>query len=67
MSDFKVLAAGALNLAGVPFDESDLDVLQVVAQVFEPAMSALDDAPLKELPFEAAVDPGSAPATRAGS
>ncbi len=67
MSDFKVLAAGALTRAGVSFEDGDLDVLEVVAQVFEPAMSALDGAPLEELPFEAAIDPGSAPATQAGS
>jgi len=67
MSDFKVLAAGALTLAGVPFQEGDLDVLQVVAQVFEPAMRALDDAPLEELPFEAGVDPSSPPTTQARS
>jgi hypothetical protein len=67
MTDFKLRAAAALDLAGVPFTEGDLDVVQVVAQVFGPAMSALDNAPLEDLPFEAAVDPGSAPATRAGS
>ena len=67
MSDFKAQAAAALSLAGVTFQEGDLDVLQVVAQVFEPAMRALDDAPLGELPFEAGVDPSGAPATRARS
>jgi hypothetical protein len=67
MGDFKVLAAGALTLAGVPFKESDLDVLQVVAQVFEPAMRALDDAPLQELPFEAGIDPSGPPMTQARS
>jgi hypothetical protein len=67
MSDFKVLAAGALTLAGVPFEEGDLDVLQLVAQVFEPAMLALDGAALEDLPFEAGIDPGSAPAAQAGS
>lgn len=64
MSDFKVQAAAALTLARVPFEESDLDVLQVVAQVFEPAMRALDDADLKELPFEAGDDPSNAPTAR---
>jgi len=67
MSDFKVQAAAALTLAGVAFQDGDLDVLQLVAQVFEPAMLALDDAPLSELPFEAGVDPSRAPTTRARS
>jgi hypothetical protein len=67
MSDFKVLAAGALTLAGVPFEDGDLDVLQVVAQVFEPAMLALDGAALEDLPFEARIDPGSAPSAQARS
>jgi hypothetical protein len=67
MSDFKVQAAGALTLAGVPFQEGDLDVLELVAQVFEPAMHALDDAPLGELPFEAGVDPSGAPPAQARS
>jgi hypothetical protein len=67
MSDFKVLAAGALTLSGVPFEEGDLDVLEVVAQVFEPAMLALDGAALEDLPFEAGIDPGSAPAVQARS
>jgi hypothetical protein len=67
MSDFKVPAAAALTLAGVPFEEGDLDVLQLVAQVFEPAMRALDDAPLAELPFEAGVDPSGAPPAQARS
>ncbi len=67
MSDFKAQAAGALSLAGVPFQEGDLDVLQLVSEVFEPAMRALDDAPLEELPFEAGVDPSGAPASRARS
>ena len=67
MSDFKVQAAGALTLAGVPFREGDLDVLQLVAEVFEPAMRALDDAPLADLPFEAGIDPSGAPAAQARS
>jgi hypothetical protein len=67
MSDFKVQAAAALTLGGVPFQEGDLDVLEVVAQVFEPAMRALDDAPLAELPFEAGVDPSGPPKARAGA
>jgi hypothetical protein len=67
MGDFKEQAAGALALAGVPFQEGDLDVLEVVAQVFEPAMRALDDAPLAELPFEAGLDPGGAPPAQARS
>ena len=66
MSDFKVLAA-ALTRTGVPFEDGDLDVLEVVTQVFEPAMNALDGAALEELPFETAIDPGSAPAMRARS
>jgi hypothetical protein len=67
MSDFKVQAAAALTLAGVAFQEGDLDVLEAVAQVFEPAMRALDDAPLGELPFEAGVDPSVAPAAQGRS
>ena len=67
MSDFKRQAAGALTLAGVPFEESDLDVLEVVAQVFEPAMRALDDAALEDLPFEATVDPSSPPTAPVGT
>ena len=66
MSDFKVQAAGALTLARVPFEESDLDVLELVAQVFQPAMRALDDAALDDLPFEATIDPSSAPAAEVG-
>ncbi len=65
MSDFKALAGRALTLADVPFDDGDLDVLEAVAQVFEPGMHALDDAALEELPFEAAIDPSSAPTARA--
>ena len=67
MSDFKAQAAGALGLAGVPFQDGDLDVLEVVAQVFEPAMRALDDAALGELPFEAGIDPSGPPAAQARS
>ncbi len=67
MSDFKALAGGALTLAGVPFEDGDLDVLEVVAQVFEPAMRALDDAALEGLPFETGIDPSSAPAAQARS
>ncbi len=67
MSDFKVLAAQALARTTIPFEDGDLDVLEVVTQVFEPAMNALDGAPLEELPFEASIDPGSAPLMRARS
>jgi len=67
MSDFKALAGGALTLADVTFEDGDLDVLEVIAQVFEPAMRALDNAALEELPFEAAIDPSSPPAAQARS
>jgi hypothetical protein len=67
MSDFKRQAAGALTLAGVPFEESDLDVLEVVAKAFEPPMRALDDAALEDLPFEATVDPSSPPTAPVGT
>jgi hypothetical protein len=53
--------AGALEFAGVSLGEGDLEVLQVVAQVFEPAMRALDAADLAELPLEGDLDPSRAP------
>jgi hypothetical protein len=64
MSDFKVLAAAALTRTGVSFEDGDLDVLELVTQVFEAAMNALDGAALEELPFEAAIDPSRAPPMR---
>jgi hypothetical protein len=67
MSDFKALAGEALALAGVPFEDGDLDVLELVDQVFEPGMRALDGAALAELPFEAEIDPSRAPAAQARS
>ena len=54
----------ALRFAGVSLGEGDLDVLRVVAQVFEPAMAALDAADLAELPLESDLDPSRPPAQR---
>jgi hypothetical protein len=52
----------ALRFAGVGLGEGDLDVLRVVAQVFEPAMAALDTTDLAELPLESDLDPSRPPA-----
>lgn len=61
MSDFEQMAPAALRLAGFQPDDSDLAVLAVVAQVFGPAMTALDAADLAQLPPEPALDPSRAP------
>jgi hypothetical protein len=53
--------AGALEFAGVSLGEGDLEVLRVVAQVFEPAIRALDAADLSELPLESDLDPSRSP------
>lgn len=59
--DFKQTAAGALRFAGVPFTDADLEILQLVAQAFEPAARALDEADLSVLPLDSALDPSRAP------
>jgi hypothetical protein len=61
MGDFEQMAAPALALAGVPFEQDDLALLRVVAQAFEPAMRALDGAELAELPLETDLDPSRPP------
>ena len=61
MSDFDQMAPAALALAGVPFGEGDLEVLQAVAQAFEPAMRALDATDLGDLPLEGDLDPSRPP------
>lgn len=62
MSDFTGYAQAALQRAGIPIGEGDLEVLGVVATVFEPGMAALDAADLTVLPFDGALDPATAPA-----
>lgn len=62
MSDFKGFAQAALERAGIPIGDGDLDVLGVVATVFEPGMTTLDAADLTALPFDGALDPARAPA-----
>jgi hypothetical protein len=59
--DFEQLAPAALALGDVPFSEGDLEVLRVVALAFEPAVAALDEADLAQLPLEADLDPSRPP------
>jgi hypothetical protein len=54
---------GALEFAGAHLGEGDLEVVRMVAQAFEPAMRALDEADLAELPLESDLDPGRPPAS----
>jgi len=61
MQEFSKLAPAALELAGVAYEEGDLEVLAVVAQAFEPGVRALDGADLSQLPLEGDLDPGRAP------
>jgi hypothetical protein len=61
MSAFDQFAPSALARAGVPFEAGDLDVLRIVAQVFDPAMCALDEADLADLPLEGDLDPSRPP------
>jgi hypothetical protein len=61
MAGLDDIAPAALELAGIPVGEGDLEVLRVVAAAFEPAMAALDAADLAELPLEPNVNPGRPP------
>ena len=58
------IAPTALTLAGLPYTQEDLAVLGLVAGAFEPAMRALDEADLAELPLEPALDPSMPPRGR---
>jgi hypothetical protein len=61
MAEFIEVARGTLELYGVPFDKGDLQVLAMIGAAFEPAMRALDDADIRELPLEADLDPRRPP------
>jgi hypothetical protein len=61
MTQFIDAARATLELEGVPFDEGDLQVLAMIGAAFEPAMRALDDADIRELPLEADLDPRRPP------
>ncbi len=65
--DFKERAAAALAFANVEFAPGDLEVIELVAAAFQPAMRALDEAELAELPFEAVIDPRQPPDPAPGS
>jgi hypothetical protein len=55
----------ALEYAGVELGEGDLDLIEVVATVFGPAMEALDGADLSKLPLESDLDPSRPPRAEA--
>lgn len=60
-SELRTLAPIALSQAGLPVGDGDLDVLEVVAGVFAPAMEALDAFALADFAPEPDLDPSRAP------
>lgn len=62
MDSFERYATGGLELAGIPYEELDLQIMRVADSIYGPPLRALQAADLRHVEPEPDLDPSRPPA-----